>query len=174
MYEAQKWYDKLLPLFDGHWYGEGGNIIMVQVENEYGAHKLCDKVYLNALRDWTLNYTKDNAVLFTTDRPYDKELECGQIENVFVTTDFGLADAAEVETHFKRLREVQPDGPLVNSEFYTGWLTHWQEPNARRDGKALAETLDIMLRPPYNANVNFYMYYGGTNFGFWAGKSFEK
>jgi beta-galactosidase len=46
-------------------------------------------------------------------------------------------------------------------------LTHWQEPNARRNGSALAKTLEYMF--DMNANVDFYMYFGGTNFGFWAG-----
>ena len=144
-------------------YGNGGNIIMVQVENEYGAFKSCDKEYLNFLRDETDSYTNNKAVLFTTDRPFDNELECGQIDGVFVTTDFGIHTADEVDANFKRLREVQPNGPLVNSEFYTGWLTHWQEPNSRRSASELAATLDYMLS--IGTNVNFYMFFGGTNFG---------
>ena len=51
----------------------------------------------------------------------------------------------------------------MNSEFYTGWLTHWQEPNSRRNATELAETLKMML--DMDVNVNFYMYFGGTNFG---------
>ena len=167
--EVVKWYGELMPKFENHLYGNGGNIIMVQVENEYGAFKTCDKKYKEFLRDETKKYTGDKAVLFTTDRPLDNELKCGLIDGVFATTDFGIADAAEVEYNFARLREVQPNGPLVNSEFYTGWLTHWQEPNARRSSYELSNTLRIMLDAPYNANVNFYMFFGGTNFGFWAG-----
>lgn len=71
-----------------------------------------------------------------------------------------------------RLREVQPDGPLVNSEFYTGWLTHWQEPNSRRSAKELSDTLKIML--DMKANVNFYMFFGGTNFGKKSNRSNNK
>jgi beta-galactosidase len=167
--EVSKWYSVLMKNMTKHMYGNGGNIIMVQVENEYGAFKKCDVEYKNFLRDETEKYTEGKALLFTTDRPFDNELECGQIEGVFVTTDFGIATPEEVETHFKRLREVQKTGPLVNSEFYTGWLTHWQEPNARRSAFELASTLRTMLDAPYNANVNFYMFFGGTNFGFWAG-----
>lgn len=142
---------------------------MVQVENEYGAFKECNVRYKNFLRDETLKHTGDNAVLFTTDRPIDDELRCGLIEGVFATTDFGIATEEEVKIYFDKLREVQPNGPLVNSEFYTGWLTHWQEPNARRSAYELTATLRTMLDEPYNANVNFYMFFGGTNFGFWAG-----
>ena len=140
---------------------------MVQVENEYGAFKACDKQHKEFLRDETFKYTKNNTILFTTDRPIDDELTCGLIDGVFATTDFGLANVTDVEFNFGKLREVQPHGPLVNTEFYTGWLTHWQESNARRSGKDLAETLKIILSK--QANVDFYMFFGGTNFGFWAG-----
>lgn len=167
--EVEKWYSVLMPKFENQMYGKGGNIIMVQVENEYGAFKVCNKKYLEFLRDQTLRYTGDDALLFTTDRPIDNELQCGLIEGVFATTDFGIATADEVKFNFDKLREVQEKGPLVNSEFYTGWLTHWQEPNARRSAYELATTLRIMLDAPYKANVNFYMFFGGTNFGFWAG-----
>lgn len=140
---------------------------MVQVENEYGAFKKCDKVYKAFVANHTRKYTQDKALLFTVDRPFDGELECGRVDDVFVTTDFGLATDKEVDAHWKALREVQPKGPLVNTEFYTGWLTHWQEPNQRRPAAPLARTLRKMLSD--GANVNFYMYFGGTNFGFWAG-----
>lgn len=165
--EVAKWYSKLMPQFEKHLYGNGGNIIMVQIENEYGAFGQCDVEYKNWLRDETKKYTEGNAILFTTDRPIGDELRCGLIDGVFATTDFGLATLDEVEYNFGRLREIQPHGPLVNTEFYTGWLTHWHEENARRSAKDLAQTLQYMLLK--GANVDFYMYFGGTNFGFWAG-----
>lgn len=165
--EVTKWYSMLMPRLEQYLYGNGGNIIMVQVENEYGAFKACDTVYKNFLRDETLKYTSDKALLFTTDRPMDNELTCGLIDGVFQTTDFGIATLSEIEHNFEQLREVQPTGPLTNSEFYTGWLTHWQEPNSRRGAIELADTLKNMLL--MKANVNFYMFFGGTNFGFWAG-----
>lgn len=42
-----------MPRLQKFFYGNGGPIIMVQVENEYGVSKKCDKVYLNWLRDET-------------------------------------------------------------------------------------------------------------------------
>lgn len=58
-------------------------------------------------------------------------------------------------------------GPLVNSEFYPGWLSHWEEPFQRVDTKKITKMLDEMLS--LGASVNFYMFYGGTNFAFTAG-----
>ena len=58
-------------------------------------------------------------------------------------------------------------GPLVNSEYYPGWLTHWAEPFQRVDANNVVKTLDKMLS--LNVSVNFYMFFGGTNFGFTSG-----
>ncbi|XP_055538462.1 beta-galactosidase-like isoform X2 [Wyeomyia smithii] len=165
--EVRIWYENLMPQLTKYMYGNGGPIIMVQIENEYGAFGKCDKNYLNFLKNETEKYTEDKAILFTVDRPYGEEFECGQIPGVFITTDFGLMTDEEVDSHKTRLRSVQPKGPLVNTEFYTGWLTHWQEPNQRRPAEPLANTLRKMLQDGWN--VDFYMYFGGTNFGFWAG-----
>lgn len=157
-----------MPKLQKYFYGNDGPIIMVQIENEYGAYKICDVYYKNFLRDLTFSFTQDNAVLFTTDWPYYDELHCGKIEGVFATVDFGIASEEQVKRNFDQLRVFQPTGPLVNSEFYPGWLTVWQEPFNRRSASEIAETLEIMLSK-HNASVNFYMYFGGTNFGFWAG-----
>ncbi|KAL9874427.1 beta-galactosidase-like [Glossina fuscipes fuscipes] len=86
---------------------------------------------------------------------------------MFATTDFGIDRVKEIEDIWNTLRSVQPNGPLVNSEFYPGWPTHWQEPNQRRDANAAEKVLRTFLT--YNASVNLYMYFGGTNFGFTAG-----
>uniref|UniRef100_A0A1B0A5L0 Beta-galactosidase n=1 Tax=Glossina pallidipes TaxID=7398 RepID=A0A1B0A5L0_GLOPL len=166
LYEVSIWYNKLMPRLQRYFYGNGGPIIMVQIENEYGGFHTCDRDYLRWLRDETHKYVGDQALLFTTDIP-DLNIKCGKIDGVFATTDFGIDRVKEIEDIWNTLRSVQPNGPLVNSEFYPGWLTHWQEPNQRRDANAVAEALRTILT--YNASVNLYMYFGGTNFGFTAG-----
>jgi beta-galactosidase len=167
MREVSKWWSVLMPRLEKHWYGNGGNIIMSQIENEYGSLNICDKKYLNFLRDETEKYVNDKAVLFTVDMPYGNALECGQVDNVFVTTDFGINSASNIENNFKRLRQVQKTGPLVNSEFYAGWFTFWHGKYQRNSAYDVAASLRVML--DMNANVNLYMFFGGTNFGFWSG-----
>lgn len=88
--EVGIWYGKLFERVQKYLHGHGGNVIMVQVENEYGAYPACDKVYLNWLRDETRKYVQEDALLFTVDMPNESALTCGFIENVFVTTDFGI------------------------------------------------------------------------------------
>lgn len=78
-----------MPRMQRFLYGNGGPIIMVQVENEYGSFDACDHNYLNWLRDETAKYVNNNALLFTTDIPNER-ITCGKIEGVFATTDFGI------------------------------------------------------------------------------------
>lgn len=144
--------------------GNGGPIIMVQVENEYGSYS-CDKEYLHRLRDIMKRKIGTKALLYTTDGSNMNMLNCGSISDVYTTIDFGTN--ANVTKNFEIMRLYQPRGPLVNSEFYPGWLTHWQEPFQRVNVTIVAKTLNEMLS--LGASVNIYMFYGGTNFGYTAG-----
>jgi len=95
-------------------YGNGGPIIMVQVENEYGSFFACDQTYRNWLRDETQGHVKDKAVLFTNDGP--TVLRCGKIQGVLATMDFG--STRDLKSIWAKLRRYEPKGPLVNSEYY--------------------------------------------------------
>ncbi|KAL1456741.1 hypothetical protein WDU94_001445 [Cyamophila willieti] len=116
------------------------------------------------LRDQTKYYVRDAAVLYTTDGAGTGFLKC-TVPGVYATVDFGSGDS--VSNAFAAMRTVSPHGPLVNSEYYSGWLTHWGEKLATVDSNSVAATLRTMLE--MKANVNFYMFYGGTNFGFLSG-----
>lgn len=112
-----------------------------------------------------MKYTQGHAVLFTNDGP--SVLKCGKIPDVLATMDFGAADNATIDSFWSTLRRVEPRGPLMNAEYYPGWLTHWQEPMQRVDTPPILASLEKMILD--GASVNFYMFYGGTNFGFTAG-----
>jgi beta-galactosidase len=105
-------------------YGNGGPIILVQVENEYGSFFACNDRYKRWLRDETERYVKGKAVLFTNDGP--SLLRCGKIPNVLAGLDFGAADNQTIDSFWSMLRDYEPAGPLINAEYYPGWLTHWQ------------------------------------------------
>lgn len=65
------------------------------------------------------------------------------------------------------MKNIQNGGPLVNSEFYTGWLSHWQEPLSVVPSIGVVNQMKNMLT--LNASFSFYMFHGGTNFGFTSG-----
>lgn len=84
---------------------------------------------------------------------------------IYATVDFGVD--TDVTALFKIQRQFEPQGPLVNSEFYPGWLVHWGEKMANVATSSVTKTLREILDA--GANVNFYMFHGGSNFGFTAG-----
>lgn len=100
------------------------------------------------------------------DPPEDKYLECGNIPEVYATVDFG--PTTEPSDAFSHQRKFSPAGPLVNSEFYPGWLDYWGQPHEKVDTKTIISAFNKIL--DLKANVNFYMFHGGTNFGFSNGQ----
>ncbi|XP_071041497.1 beta-galactosidase isoform X1 [Parasteatoda tepidariorum] len=165
---VDKWYSVLLPVIEPFLYNNGGPIITVQIENEYGSTGLCDAQYKSHLRDFFNRYLKNKAVLFTTDGGgCENCIRCGRTDEVLATIDFGTG--ANVTSLYQSLRWHQARGPLVNSEFYPGWLDHWAQPHANVSSEAIVKTLTDMLNA--NVSVNVYMFHGGTSFGFTAGSN---
>ena len=163
---VDRWMANLLPLVKAYLYENGGPIITVQVENEYGSYYACDKDYLKHLYDIFRQHLGPTVVLFTTDGANDKYLKCGTlVPYMYATVDFGSTDAY-VEC-FDKQRDYEPNGPLVNSEFYTGWLDHWGYPHSTVNTSQVAYVLNGLLG--MGANVNLYMFEGGTTFAFWNG-----
>ncbi|XP_015601851.1 beta-galactosidase isoform X2 [Cephus cinctus] len=152
---------KIKPLLRG----QGGPIIMVQVENEYGSYSACDIQYMVSLQQLFSHHVGTDALLYTTDGALVKMLQCGVVTGAYATVDFGVY--SNVTKAFEIMRIFQPRGPLVNSEFYPGWLTHWGEPFQTVGKRAVKTKLYEMLS--VGASVNIYMFYGGTNFGFTSG-----
>ncbi|KAL1449942.1 hypothetical protein WDU94_002410 [Cyamophila willieti] len=164
-----RWFQQLFPKLQKYLYGNGGPIILVQVENEYGSDENCDPNHAIWLRDLLSSYVQDKAVLYSTDGAFEDFLAC-TVDGVYATVDF--TSFQNTNASFQAQRSVEPRGPLVNSEFYTGWLTHWQDPfvevvPTEEVIKSLREILNL------GANVNMYMFYGGTNFGFTSGANYK-
>ncbi|GIP30297.1 beta-galactosidase [Paenibacillus sp. J23TS9] len=155
------YYDVLLPKLKPLLCTQGGPIIALQIENEYGSYGN-DKAYLNYLKDAMIKRGMD-VLLFTSDGPEDAMLQGGMVDGVLATVNFG----SRAEEAFDKLREYQPDAPIMCMEYWNGWFDHWREEHHTRPAEDAAAVLDDMLR--LGASVNFYMFHGGTNFGFWNG-----
>ncbi|WP_372009496.1 beta-galactosidase family protein [Paenibacillus chitinolyticus] len=164
--KVDAYYDVLLPKFVPLLCTNGGPIIAMQVENEYGSYGN-DKAYLRYLREGMIDRGID-VLLFTSDGPTDEMLQGGTLPDVLATVNFG----SRSEESFAKFREYRPDEPLMCMEFWNGWFDHWMEEHHTRDGEDAARVLDDMLGA--GASVNFYMFHGGTNFGFYSGANHIK
>jgi beta-galactosidase len=149
----------LLPPLHRHLGSNGGPILAVQVENEYGAYG-DDSAYLAELAALLRGHGVD-VPLFTCDQPGD--LARGSLDGVLATANFGSRSAEGLA----RLREHQPSGPLMCAEFWIGWFDRWGGIHHRRDPAGAAAELETLLAA--GASVNVYMFHGGTNFGFTNG-----
>jgi beta-galactosidase len=139
---------------------QGGPILMVQVENEYGSYGN-DKVYLEALRNLWIG-AGINVPFYTADGATDFMLEAGNLDGCAIGLDSGTSDA-----DFERATARNPHVPSFSSETYPGWLTHWKEEWQRPDTAALLKDITWLLQ--HKKSFNLYVVHGGTNFGFTAG-----
>lgn len=162
---VDKWLAVLLPKMKPLLYQNGGPIITVQVENEYGSYFACDYNYLRFLEHRFRYHLGSDVILFTTDGASEKMLKCGTLQDLYATVDFGAAN--NITQGFLIQRKFEPKGPLINSEFYTGWLDHWGKPHSMVKTETVATSLYNLLAR--GANVNLYMFIGGTNFAYWNG-----
>lgn len=153
--------DALLPQLLPLQAGQGGPVIAMQVENEYGSYG-SDQAYLRWLEQALLERGV-STLLFTSDGATDFMLTHGTVPHVLKTANFGSRAPSE----FAKLREYQPDGPLMCMEFWCGWFDHWGEPQHLRAPADAAQALDEVLAA--GASVNVFMFHGGTSFGFMNG-----
>ncbi|WP_097885764.1 glycoside hydrolase family 35 protein [Streptomyces sp. st140] len=153
------YFARLLPLLERHLATRGGPVLAVQVENEYGAYGE-DTAYLEHLAD-TLRRGGVDVPLFTCDQPAD--LARGRLPGVLATANFGSRSVENLAA----LRAEQPTGPLMCTEFWIGWFDRWGSHHVVREPGRAAQELDELLAT--GASVNFYMFHGGTNFGFTNG-----
>ncbi|MBR7832546.1 beta-galactosidase [Actinospica durhamensis] len=158
---VEDYYGHLAPILAPRQIDRGGPIILMQVENEYGAYGQ-DKEYLRKLTE--LNRRIGITVpLITVDQPIDEMLELGSLPELHKTGSFG----SRVGERLDILRRYQPTGPLMCSEFWIGWFDSWGGHHHTTSADEAARNLEELLAR--GASVNIYMFHGGTNFGFTNG-----
>ena len=141
---------------------KGGNIIMVQVENEYGSYAT-DKEYIANIRDIVKGAGFTDVPLFQCD--WSSNFMNNGLDDLVWTINFGTG--ANIDAQFGKLKEARPDAPLMCSEFWSGWFDHWGRKHETRD----AETMVSGIRDMLDRHISFslYMTHGGTTFGHWGG-----
>ena len=144
---------------------EGGPIVLLQVENEYGSYGN-DRAYLQWLHDL---WRKSGVTIpFSTgDGATTYMLEAGSLPGCAVGLDPGsnLKD-------WELTQRMNPGVPVFSSETYPGWLTHWGEPWAKVTTEAISK--DVKFLMDNRKSFNLYMFHGGTSFGFTAGANADR
>lgn len=157
MHYFDKFFRQVLPRLAEHQVSRGGNIILIQNENEYMMTTMPDR----------LNYLEFISQLFRRAGFDIPIITCN------FCTDPGVPDTVECVNAWsdvvQRLKELcyrQPGAPMLVTEYWDGWFDRWGEPHETRDARETARrALEIL---GCGAQYNYYMWHGGTNFGFFG------
>ena len=153
-----KYLAKVLPRLAELQVSRGGNIIAIQNENEYFMTTVPDRMeYLEFINRLFQRSGFDvpiiNCNLFS-DPPVPDNIEC-------------VNGYDRVVRDLKRMRLRQGDAPLLVTEFWCGWYDRWGGEHQMRSAADVARKALECLG--CGAQYNYYMWHGGTNFGFWGG-----
>lgn len=140
----------------------GGPIIMVQVENEYGTWG-DDQKYMETMRDNIREAGFNKAQLLRCD--WSSNFFRYKLDGAVNALNFGAG--SNIDDQFRKFKEVNPTSPLMCGEYWTGWFDQWGRPHETRDVNSFLGSLkDMMDR---KISFSLYMAHGGTSFGQWAG-----
>lgn len=166
MAKVDKYFKKVLSLLVPLQITNGGNLIAMQIENEYGSYGN-DKAYLMRIES-IYRENGINVPLFTSDGNTNYMLSGGTLPHIYKTLNFG-SNAANA---FKALDKMQPNMPKTCMEFWCGWFDHWGEIHHKRSPIQVENEIAKLINT--GANLNIYMFHGGTNFNFWAGANYGR
>ncbi|MDE6595960.1 MAG: beta-galactosidase, partial [Oscillospiraceae bacterium] len=162
---VRDYYNVLIPKLVPYQIDKGGNIILIQIENEYGYYGN-DTAYLEFLRD-TMRDLGITVPFATSDGPWSEPIfKSGFVDGALPTGNFGSA----AEWQFGQMKNfIGENKPLMCMEFWNGWFDAWgEEHHTTSPEKANAELEELLKR----GSLNFYMFEGGTNFGFMSGRNY--
>jgi beta-galactosidase len=151
---------QLAPLQVNH----GGNILMVQIENEYGSYGH-DKEYLDLNRNLFIDAGFD-GLLFTGDPA--KDVAKGYLPGLLPAVN-GLDDPRKVKDTVNKYHAGK--GPYYISEWYPAWFDWWGTPHHTVPAANYAAKLDAILSA--GVSINMYMFHGGTTRGFLTGANYN-
>jgi beta-galactosidase len=158
---VERWFTRLATEITPLLLKNGGPIIAVQVENEYGSFG-DDHAYVENLKKLLQKTGMAPDVLYTADGP--EQIPKGSLPDLPAVINFGTGEA---KNSFATLDGIRPDAPHMSGEYWAGWFDHWGEKHHETDGQKEAAELEWMLNQGYS--VSMYMFHGGTSFGWMNG-----
>ncbi|SEO35472.1 beta-galactosidase [Mucilaginibacter gossypiicola] len=151
---------QLAPLQINH----GGNILMVQIENEYGSYG-SDKEYLG-INQKLFKEAGFDGLLYTCDPAPD--LVNGHLPGLLPAVN-GLDNPAKVKKIINENHDGK--GPYYIAEWYPAWFDWWGTAHHTIPAERYAGRLDSVLAA--GISINMYMFHGGTTRAFMNGANFK-
>lgn len=154
---VDRYFDAVTPIIADRQWTRGGAVVLVQVENEY-ANLTWTRGKDMVVDDDYQHYVRDGLVRRGIEVPL---LSCagycsGTVEGVNSHNPGDLMPAH---------RQTHPDKPLFSTEFWTAWYDAWGQPHHTRPASDL-EYASLRCWAEGACGYNYYVYHGGTNFGY--------
>ena len=146
--------------FDG---SGGGPIVLMQAENEW----MCEnpeqeEKYLRQV----VRYLRENGCAVPI-------VSCNQLYQPVDGTIHTWNGSQRLGASLRQLQQVQPGMPRLVTEYWPGWFDHWGGQHADTvDADTHAYRLGEILAAA--AQYNLFMFHGGTNFGFYGGRTLSE
>jgi len=157
-----RYFRQILPRLAELQVSRGGNIVAIQNENNCLTTTMPDRLeYLNFITQMFRRAGFDIPVLAA--KAFTEPRAPGTIECVT-----GWDDAL---VKLKELRTIQPEAPSIVSDFRIGSHDVWGGKHEARDPRQCARR--ALELTGAGAQLNYYLYHGGTNFGFSAGRDIQ-
>ena len=157
----RRYYERLAREFIPYLSTNGGPIIAVAVENEYGSFA-DDDDYIKAVGDM-LGELGVDVPLYTANGIEPQKLLAGSRPEYWTALDTHEVTVEAINA----LNKYQPDKPIFVAEFWAGRSQQWGGYFLRQKPEDVARIYKNSLE--FGAYLNFYMFCGGTNFGFYNG-----
>ena len=173
---VDRYWRQLLPQFKNRLYSAGGNVVVIQLENEFGDYGDCSKNendarYMRHLYDLATQHLGTDVIYSTVSpaRNLDKASPWRDDSRVLATVDGGLAGGYAADFALQKAFNAPGHSPKMWTELWTGWYTHWVDATAANKTAAeYGSGVAAMAREP-NASFSLYMAHGGTSYGYWSG-----
>lgn len=163
---AKRWLKRLGQELAPLQVANGGPIALVQVENEYGSYG-ADREYMRAVRQALIDAGFTKSILYSCDGP--EQMPHDALPDMLASANFGPGDAPKAIAKYKAYR---PHGPYLVSEYWDGWFDHWGAPWQHTNTAKQVADVEYILS--HDSSISFYMFQGGTSFGFMNGANSPK
>ncbi|MEF9479739.1 beta-galactosidase [Chryseobacterium sp. 1B4] len=172
--ECRKYINQLAKQIKPMQITDGGPVIMVQAENEFGSYVAQRKdisleehrKYSHKIKEMLLK-SGISVPLFTSDG--SSLFKGGSVEGALPTAN----GESDINVLKKSINEYNGGkGPYMVAEYYPGWLDHWAEPFVKVSTEEVVKQTNLYVEN--GVSFNYYMIHGGTNFGFTSGANYDK
>lgn len=162
LHYVDRFFDELLPIIVRHQVSNGGKVILVQNENEYFyENRPTGEDYLRHLNNKLRQSGIDVPIVACNGRKVP-------IPDTVETINTWHEVASQVEF----MRKAQPETPKLLTEFWDGTFDLWGHPSEYRGKTNASVARRCMESIGCGAMWNYYMWFGGTNFGYYGGQVF--